>query len=224
MIGLQAADGKTGEFVDVAAEIGGQLLAGGLAATGGEHSSRRELKQPLHEGMAPVDQENVVIRQAGKALFHQGTHVVDPAHLFRQQDQGRRGVISLEGLHLDRHLVVAEGVAKDVSQSFASILALGIAELGRVVLEIGIEFGINPLEAEFAVATFQPGDELRIDQAIGKENLSALAFPQSLGSRLTRLIGAVKKPIRLVGWQTAAVARQGGETALAACDRILRRC
>ena len=58
--------------------------------------------------MLAVYQQHVVVGQARQALLHQGAHVVDAAHLLRQQDQGCGGVVALEGLHLDGHLVVGQ--------------------------------------------------------------------------------------------------------------------
>jgi len=81
----------------MAAKIIGQLLAGGAAATatGCDHRTGRELEQAFHQLVFAVYQKHVVIGQARQALLHQGAHVVEAAHLLRQQDQGGWGVVTL---------------------------------------------------------------------------------------------------------------------------------
>ena len=154
-----------------------QLLAGGAGASPGDHGPGRELEQPFHQGMAAVDQQHVVLGQARQALLHQGTHVVDAAHLLGQQNQGRRSVVPLEGLHLHRHLVAVKHLLKQAAQLLAGVLALGVSDLRFFVLEAVIEFAIDPLEGELLVARFQPGNELGIDQGVGQQHFGALAFP-----------------------------------------------
>ena len=54
----------------------------------------------------------MVVGQAGEPLLHQGSHVIDAAHLLWQQDQRRRGVVALEGLNLHRDPPVIEGLVE----------------------------------------------------------------------------------------------------------------
>ena len=127
--------------------------------------------------MAAVDQQHVVLGQARQALLHQGTHVVDAAHLLGQQNEGCRSVVPLEGLHLHRHLVAVKHLLKQAAQLLAGVLALGVSDLRFFVLEAVIEFAIHPLEGELLVARFQPGNELGIDQGVGQQHLGPLALP-----------------------------------------------
>ena len=70
----------------MAAEALGQLLARGGASGGsgsGDHTSSAELQQPLHQGVATVHQQHVVVGKAGEPLLHQGSHIVEATHLLR---------------------------------------------------------------------------------------------------------------------------------------------
>ena len=58
-----------------------------------------------------------MLGKARQALFHQGAHVVQPAHLFRQKNHGRRCPLGFQGLHLNGHLVVGEGRFDQITQS-----------------------------------------------------------------------------------------------------------
>ena len=61
LIGFQTSHRKPRHLIDVAAEIIGQLLARGLAG-GGENGAGGQLEQALHQGMAPIDQQHMVVR------------------------------------------------------------------------------------------------------------------------------------------------------------------
>ena len=211
--------------MEVAAEALGQLLARGAAGGGsgsGDHTSGAELQQPLHQRVATIHQQHVVVGQAGEPLLHQGSHVVDAAHLLRQQDQRRRGVVAFEGLNLHRDSPVIEGLLKELPQFFRTVLAIGIFDLAVALLEGGVEFRIDPLKFELAVAHLQPRDELGVDEAVRHQHLRPLAGPERQGAGLTRLISAIEHPLGLLRAQSAAVAPQGGVSATSAGDRVQR--
>lgn len=90
LLGLQTAHGETGHLIDMAAELVSEL-ARGRGAAASDHGSGRELEHPFNKRVTAVDQQHVMVGQARQPLLHQGSHVVEAAHLFGQQDQGCRG-------------------------------------------------------------------------------------------------------------------------------------
>ena len=111
-------------------------------------------------------------------MLHQGTHVVDAAHLLRQQNQGGRRVVALEGLHLDRDFVVGQGCFEEVANLLRSVLAIGVTDFALLFLQGVVEFRVNPLELQLPMAHLQPGDELGIDKGVCQQHFRALAFPE----------------------------------------------
>ena len=87
-------------------------------------------------------------------------------------------------------------------------------------MEGGVEFRIDTLKFELAVAHLQPRDELGVDEAVRHQHFSPLAGPERQGTGLTRLIGAIEHPLALVRAQTAPVAGEGGVGALLAGNRV----
>ena len=84
--------------------------------------------------MFAIYQQHMVVGQAWQTLLHQGTHVVKATHLLRQQDQGRRGVVAFEGLHLDSHLVVGQGSLEQVAQFLGVVLTVRIGQFTLLFL------------------------------------------------------------------------------------------
>jgi hypothetical protein len=66
------------------------------------------------------------------------------------------------------------------SRSFSPVsLPSASAQLLFLLLQAGVELGVDPLEFEFLVAHLQPGDELGIDQGVGQQHLHPCPFQRA---------------------------------------------
>ena len=127
--------------------------------------------------MTAVHQQHVVIREPRESLIHQGTHVVQPSHLLRKKDHGRRCCIPFQSLDLNRHLVVAEGLLDQIPQTIRFCCAVLIGELSVIFAQAFVQFRIDTLEVEILMPLFEPWDELGVDHRFQLQHFDSLGCP-----------------------------------------------